>query len=86
MADIIVYSSASCGYCVAAKNFLKARGLDYHEIRIDLDMAARLEMREKTQRTSVPQIIVNGTHVGGYDDLVALDRAGQFQVLLEQTP
>ncbi len=86
MADIIVYSSASCGYCVAAKYFLKARGLDYHEIRIDLDMAARLEMREKTQRTSVPQIIVNGTHVGGYDDLVALDRAGQFQALLEQTP
>jgi glutaredoxin 3 len=86
MADIIVYSSASCGYCVAAKNFLKARGLDYHEIRIDLDTAARLEMREKTQRTSVPQIIVNGTHVGGYDDLVALDRAGQFQALLEQTP
>jgi glutaredoxin 3 len=86
MDDIIVYSSASCGYCVAAKNFLKARGLDYHEIRIDLDTAARLEMREKTQRTSVPQIIVNGTHVGGYDDLVALDRAGQFQALLEQTP
>jgi glutaredoxin 3 len=86
MADIIVYSSASCGYCVAAKNFLKARGLDYREIRIDLDSAARLEMREKTQRTSVPQIMVNGTHVGGYDDLVALDRAGQFQALLEQTP
>lgn len=86
MADIIVYSSASCGYCVAAKNFLKARGLDYREIRIDLDTAARVEMREKTQRTSVPQIMVNGTHVGGYDDLVALDRAGQFQALLEQTP
>ena len=86
MADIIVYSSASCGYCVAAKNFLKARGLDYREIRIDLDAAARLEMREKTQRTSVPQIMVNGTHVGGYGDLVALDRAGQFQPLLEQTP
>lgn len=86
MADIIMYSSASCGYCVAAKNFLKARGLDYREIRIDLDTAARLEMREKTQRTSVPQIMVNGTHVGGYDDMVALDRAGQFQPLLEQTP
>jgi glutaredoxin 3 len=86
MADIIVYSSASCGYCVAAKNFLKARGLDYREIRIDLDSAARLQMRELTQRTSVPQIMVNGTHVGGYDDLIALDRAGKFQPLLEQSP
>ena len=85
MADILIYSSAFCGYCVAAKNFLKARGLDYREIRIDLDAAARSEMREKTQRSTVPQILVNGTHVGGYDDMVALDRAGQFQVLLENT-
>ena len=85
MADILIYSSAFCGYCVAAKNFLKARGLDYREIRIDLDAAARSEMREKTQRSTVPKILVNGTHVGGYDDMVALDRAGQFQVLLENT-
>ncbi|MFZ9311427.1 MAG: glutaredoxin 3 [Arenimonas sp.] len=86
MADILMYSSAVCPYCVAAKNFLKARGLDYREIRIDQDADARTEMLSRTKRTSVPQIFVNGTHVGGFEDMVALDRAGNFQPLLEQTP
>jgi glutaredoxin 3 len=86
MADILMYSSAVCPYCVAAKNFLKARGLDYREIRIDQDADARTEMLSRAKRTSVPQIFVNGTHVGGFEDMVALDRAGNFQPLLEQTP
>ncbi|MFY8206220.1 MAG: glutaredoxin 3 [Arenimonas sp.] len=86
MADILMYSSAVCPYCVAAKNFLKARGLDYREIRIDQDVDARTEMLSRAKRTSVPQIFVNGTHVGGFEDMVALDRAGNFQPLLEQTP
>jgi glutaredoxin 3 len=81
-----MYSSAVCPYCVAAKNFLKARGLDYREIRIDQDADARTEMLSRAKRTSVPQIFVNGTHVGGFEDMVALDRAGNFQPLLEQTP
>lgn len=83
MADILIYSSAVCPYCVAAKNFLKARGLEYRELRIDMDRQAREEMMAKAKRTSVPQIFVNGTHVGGFDDMVAMDRAGTFQALLE---
>jgi glutaredoxin 3 len=86
MADILIYSAAVCPYCVAAKNFLKARGLDYREIRIDQNADARTEMLSLAKRTSVPQIFVNGTHVGGFEDMVALDRAGNFQPLLEQTP
>ena len=86
MPDIVIYSSAVCPYCIAAKNFLKARGLDYRELRIDLDLDARRDMLEKAKRTSVPQIFVNGAHIGGFDDMVALDRAGNFSPLLEQTP
>ncbi|HWR96017.1 MAG TPA: glutaredoxin 3 [Arenimonas sp.] len=86
MADILIYSSAVCPYCVAAKNFLKAKGLQYREVRIDLDVVARKEMMEKAKRTSVPQIFVNGIHVGGFDDMVAMDRAGTFTPLLEQVP
>lgn len=86
MADILIYSSAFCPYCVAAKNFLKARGLEWRELRIDTDPEARQAMMSKTQRTSVPQIFINDTHVGGFDDMVALDRAGKFQPLLEQVP
>ena len=86
MPDIVIYSSAVCPYCIAAKNFLKARGLDYRELRIDLDLDARRDMLEKAKRTSVPQIFVNGAHIGGFDYIVALDRAGTFTPLLEQTP
>ena len=86
MADILIYSSAICPYCVAAKNFLKSKGLDYREVRIDLDASARKEMLDRSKRMSVPQIFVNGTHVGGFDDMVALGRAGNFSPLLESAP
>jgi glutaredoxin 3 len=86
MADILIYSSAICPYCVAAKNFLKAKGLDYREVRIDLDATARREMMDRAKRTSVPQIFVNGVHIGGFDDMVALDRTGKFSPLLEVAP
>lgn len=85
-ADVVMYTTAICPYCVAAKNFLKSKGASYREVRVDLDMEARLEMRERTKRTSVPQIFINGTHVGGFDDMVALDRAGGLASLLESTP
>lgn len=80
---ITVYSSAMCGYCVAAKNFLKSKGLAWNEIRIDLDPGERTRMVARTGRTSVPQIFVGETHVGGYDDMMALHRAGRFEPLLE---
>ena len=79
---ITLYSSAICPYCVAAKNFLKSKGRTWNEVRIDLDPAARLAMVERTRRTSVPQIFVGDTHVGGYDDMMALHRAGKLEPLL----
>lgn len=79
---ITIYSSAVCPYCVAAKNFLKSKGLDWTEVRIDLDLAERQRMMALAKRTSVPQIFVGDVHVGGYDDMMALHRAGKFEALL----
>lgn len=79
---ITLYTSASCGYCVAAKNFLKSRGLAWTEVRIDLDPEERQRMVERARRTSVPQIFIGQVHVGGYDDLIALHRAGGLEPLL----
>ncbi|HLT45236.1 MAG TPA: glutaredoxin 3 [Luteimonas sp.] len=82
MPEITMYTSASCGYCVAAKNFLRSRGLEWREVRIDLDPEERARMVERARRTSVPQIFIGDTHVGGYDDMMALHRAGGLEPLL----
>lgn len=79
---ITIYSTLVCPYCVAAKNFLKSKGLEWNEIRIDLDPAEREKMVAKAKRTSVPQIFVGDTHVGGYDDMMAMHREGRFEPLL----
>ena len=84
--EVIMYTTAACPYCVAAKNFLKSRGAAYREVRVDIDPVARAQMMEKTRRSSVPQIFIDGTHVGGYDELVALDRSGGLKTLLEASP
>lgn len=84
MSSITIYSSAVCGFCVAAKNFLKNKGFDYTEVRIDLDPEQRRLMVERAGRTSVPQIFVGDVHVGGYDDMVAMDRRGELLPLLER--
>lgn len=81
--EITIYSTAICPYCVAAKNFLKSKGRDWTEVRIDTDPAAREAMVAKTHRTSVPQIFIGETHVGGYDDMMALHRAGKLESLLD---
>ena len=83
MSSIVMYTTAVCPFCVAAKNFLKSRGASWEEVRVDVDFERRREMMERSQRTSVPQIFIGDTHVGGYDDLVALDRAGGLKPLLE---
>lgn len=80
--QITLYTSAVCGYCVAAKNFLKSRNLAWTEVRIDTDPAEREKMVALAKRTSVPQIFVGDVHVGGYDDLMALHRSGGFEPLL----
>jgi glutaredoxin 3 len=79
---ITLYTSAVCGYCMAAKNFLRSKGLQWEEVRVDLDPDARQRMVALARRTSVPQIFVGDVHVGGYDDMVALHRAGKFDALL----
>ena len=83
MSRITMYTTAVCPYCVAAKNFLASRGAAWDEVRVDLDFDRRREMVERAQRTSVPQIFIGDTHVGGFDDMVALDRAGGLRPLLE---
>ena len=80
--EITIYTSAICGYCVATKNFLKSKGLSWNEVRIDTDPVQREKMLALARRTSVPQIFIGDTHVGGYDDLMALHRAGKLEPLL----
>ncbi|AXK73634.1 glutaredoxin 3 [Lysobacter sp. TY2-98] len=82
-ANIVIYSTAVCPYCVAAKNFLQSKGQTWTEVRIDMDPAERQKMVATTGRTSVPQIFINETHVGGYDDMIALHRKGGLEPLLE---
>jgi glutaredoxin 3 len=80
---VVIYSTAVCPYCVRAENLLRARGVaEIEKIRVDLDPARRDEMMARTARRTVPQIFIGDTHVGGYDDLVALDQAGRLLPLL----
>ena len=81
---ITIYTTAICPYCVAAKNFLKSKGREWAEVRIDTDPAEREKMVARTHRTSVPQIFIGDTHVGGHDDLVALDQRGGLDPLLAE--
>ena len=80
---ITIYSTAVCPYCVMAKNFLKSKGREWTEVRIDTDPAEREKMMARPRRTSVPQIFIGDTHVGGYDDMMALQREGKLQPLLD---
>lgn len=83
MATIIMYSTEVCPYCIRAEQLLKRRGVtEIEKIRIDLHSEMRVAMVEKTGRRTVPQIFIDGRHVGGYDDLAALDQAGELNVLL----
>ena len=83
MATVTMYSTAVCPYCVRAEMLLKQRGVaEIEKIRIDLNPEQRSIMMERTGRRTVPQIYIGETHVGGYDDLAALDRAGGLMPLL----
>lgn len=86
MAKVTMYSTAVCPYCVAAEKLLRSKGVaEIDKIRVDLDPAQRATMMEKTGRRTVPQIYINETHVGGFDDLAALEHAGKLGPLLAQT-
>jgi len=86
MAEVLMYSTASCPFCTLAER-LRARGVtDVPKIRVDLEPARRGEMIERTGRRTVPQIFIGERHVGGYDDLVVLDREGALLPLLAADP
>jgi glutaredoxin 3 len=81
-----MYTTAVCPYCVQAERFLKARGVtEIAKIRVDVDPALRRAMMERTGRRTVPQIYIDDRHVGGFEDLVALDHAGHLAPLLAPT-
>jgi glutaredoxin 3 len=84
MSAVRMYTTQVCPYCVRAKALLRQRGVDaIEEIRIDLDPGQRDRMIELTGRRTVPQIFIGATHVGGCDDLIALDRSGGLLPLLD---
>jgi glutaredoxin 3 len=80
---VMMYTASYCGYCVRAERLLAARGVeDVVKIRVDEEPAERMAMMRRTGRRTVPQIYIGDRHVGGYDDLAALDRAGGLMPLL----
>lgn len=82
MAAVRMYSTGMCPFCVMAERLLVSKGVAIEKIRIDLDPEKRGEMMQLTGRRTVPQIYIGDTHVGGYDDLAALDQAGKLDELL----
>lgn len=83
MPQITMYSTAVCPYCVNAERLLTSKGVkDIQKIRVDLEPERRAEMMARTGRRTVPQIFIGERHVGGFDDLAALDRAGELDPLL----
>jgi glutaredoxin 3 len=85
MAKVLMYCTAVCPYCVRAEQLLKRKGVqEIEKIRVDLQPELRVAMMEKTGRRTVPQIYINGAHVGGYDDLASLDQAGGLDELLSK--
>jgi len=83
-APVVIYTTGSCGYCARARTLFERKGIAFEEIRVDLDAARKAEMMSRSGRRTVPQIFVGDHHVGGCDDLYALERAGGLEKLLEQ--
>ena len=83
MAAVKMYSSGVCPFCIMAERLLNSKGVtEITKIRVDLEPVKRTEMVERTGRRTVPQIYIGETHVGGYDELAALDQAGKLDALL----
>ena len=82
MSQVVVYSSDYCPYCMRAKQLLQSKAVAFDEIKVDGKPAVRAEMAQKAGRTSVPQIWIGTQHIGGCDDLFALERAGKLDALL----
>ncbi len=84
MPTILMYATRSCPFCVSARRLLADRGLEYTEILVDVDPDKRLEMMQRSNRRTVPQIFIGEHHVGGFDDLSASHHSGELDKLLEQ--
>jgi glutaredoxin 3 len=84
MAYIEVYTTATCPYCKRARRLLDRKGVVYHEIRVDRERHQLAVMMERSQRDTVPQIFIDNHHIGGYDDMAALDACGDLDPLLRQ--
>ncbi|MGB1141299.1 MAG: glutaredoxin 3 [Halioglobus sp.] len=82
--SVTMYSTRLCPYCMRARQLLDAKGVEYTDIAVDEQPELRLEMMERSGRRTVPQIWVGENHVGGFDDLWALESAGRLDALLEQ--
>ncbi len=83
MAAVKMYSTSGCPFCMMAERLLVAKGVTaIDKVSVDIEPAKRIEMMERTGRRTVPQIYIGDTHVGGYDDLAALDQAGRLDALL----
>jgi glutaredoxin 3 len=84
MAKIEIYTTPFCGYCARAKGLLDKKGAAYEEMDVMMDEKKRAEMRERSKRSTVPQIFINGQHIGGSDELAALEQAGKLDPMLAQ--
>jgi len=82
MPKIVIYTTRICPYCVRAKHLLQRKGIDFDEIRIDLDHDQMKTMIERSRRQTVPQIFIDEIHVGGFDDLARLDARGELDPML----
>ncbi len=79
---VVMYTTGFCPYCIRARMLLKHKGVTYEEVRVDHDPVRRREMERRSRRRTVPQIFIGEVHVGGYDDLAALERRGELDALL----
>ena len=86
MARVVMYATAACPFCQSAERLLIAKGAAIEKVRVDLEPERRAEMMKKSGRRTVPQIWIGSRHVGGCDDLYALDAEGKLDPLLEATP
>jgi len=79
---VVMYTTGFCPYCIWARRLLSNKGVDFEDIRVDQYPERRPEMEEKSRRTSVPQIFIGDLHIGGFDDMSALDNAGRLDAII----
>jgi glutaredoxin 3 len=84
MAKVVIYTTRICPYCVRAKQLFQRKGINYEEVDVSLDNDLRMKLVERTKQRTVPQIFINDQHIGGCDDLYALERQGALDPLLAQ--